>query len=88
MPSLSQLKIYVKVKHIREYIASELAPKNEKPRSVGMQADIYKKSIDNLIKFKNKYESYVYVDNMLKRYYADREKERETLIFENTKYTN
>jgi hypothetical protein len=69
MPTIKQLKIYVDVRRIREYIASELAPKD-------------KDKFDNIIKHISGRADYDYVNKYMERFYKDREKKRDLLTFE------
>ncbi len=69
MPTINQLKIYVDVRRIREYIASELAPKD-------------KDKFDNIIKDISGHADYDYVNKYMERFYKDREKKRDLLTFE------
>lgn len=68
MPSIEQLKIYVKVRHINEYIASELAPK-------------YKGKFDEIIKNRANNSDYLYIERYMNKFYEDREVTRDLLIF-------
>ena len=65
MPNMTQLKIYVKVRQINEYIASELTPKDK-------NKDKEKE---------NKSRNLNYVENYMDLFYKDREKKRDVLIF-------
>lgn len=69
MPTIKQLKIYVDVRRIREYIASELAPKD-------------KDKFDNIIKHISGRADYDYVNKYMERFYKDREEKRDLLTFE------
>ena len=69
MPTIKQLKIYVDVRRIREYIASELAPKE-------------KDKFDNIIKHISGRADYDYVNKYMERFYKDREEKRDLLTFE------
>ncbi len=68
MPTIKQLKIYVNVRRIREYIASELAPKE-------------KDKFDKIIEHKAGLADYDYVYKYMERFYKDREEKRDLLTF-------
>lgn len=68
MPTIKQLKIYVDVRRIREYIASELAPKE-------------KDKFDKIIEHKAGRADYDYVNKYMERFYKDREEKRDLLTF-------